>query len=352
MTTASGKGDASHPRRRVLQKKKRCSLYKECSLSKSRVAQEIFVSTSISAQRTARATMTFNDDVNVFYSLFAVDSALLTVTLVFSVTATAFLFIVPGIRGKFRLFWMCRVFLSLFIGVIMVAVQFSSSWASALVRANTTYKSFSSTFVNAEVGLHIGLSGINITLKGTPVVQLNETINYNEAFYWTDNFEEDYAEALDMGLPTPILYIAEKFTHNSPCGFHYQYRYAGRYASATMWMAFCCWLVSNILFSMPVLLYAGCLMVVTGAFIFFSLASFATTHNLSLCTFTVDTISFQTSLSTSFWLTLATGVLCAVIGVLVVVLDSLIPGRLRESFSVSANDDDADIALEVTGPFG
>ncbi|KPP79872.1 dual oxidase maturation factor 1-like [Scleropages formosus] len=292
--------------------------------------------------------MTLHDDV---YALkprpgtpFVVDGELLTVTLVFSLTAAAFLLIIPGIRGKLRLFWMCRIFLSLFIGVVMVAVQFSSSWASALVRANTTYKSFSSTFVNAEVGLHVGLSGINITLKGNPVVQLNETINYNEAFYWRNNFEEDYAEALEKGLPTPILYIAEKFTHKSPCGFYSQYRYSGRYASATMWTAFCCWLVTNILLSMPVLLYAGCLMVASGAFMFFSLTAFATAHNLSLCTFTVDTASFQTSLSTSFWLALATGVLSTVTGVLVVVLDYVAPGKLRETFGVSAHNDNDDIA--------
>lgn len=31
---------------------------------------------------------------------------------------------------------------------------------------NATYKSFSNAVVNAEIGLHVGLYGINVTLKG------------------------------------------------------------------------------------------------------------------------------------------------------------------------------------------
>lgn len=70
---------------------------------------------------------------------------------------------------------------------------------------------------------------------GNPVNQLNETINYNEMFAWKDTIDEEYGEALERGLPNPILYIAEKFTLNNPCGLIYQYRYSGRYASATLW---------------------------------------------------------------------------------------------------------------------
>lgn len=31
---------------------------------------------------------------------------------------------------------------------------------------NATYKSFSNAVVNADIGLHVGLYGINVTLKG------------------------------------------------------------------------------------------------------------------------------------------------------------------------------------------
>lgn len=74
-----------------------------------------------------------------------------------------------------------------------------------------------------------------MSLLGNPVVQFNETINYNEMFSWQDSMDKEYEEALEKGLPDPILYIAEKFTLNSPCGILFQYRYSGRYASATLW---------------------------------------------------------------------------------------------------------------------
>ena len=73
------------------------------------------------------------------------------------------------------------------------------------------------------------------SLSGNPVVQFNETIDYNEMFNWHDSIEEEYEDALEKGLPNPILYIAEKFTLRSPCGLIFQYRYSGRYASATLW---------------------------------------------------------------------------------------------------------------------
>ncbi|XP_061078764.1 dual oxidase maturation factor 1 [Conger conger] len=293
--------------------------------------------------------MTFYNDIYPFYHVqrtsFIFNLALLTVILVFVVFAIIFLLILPGIRGKSRLFWMCRVLISLFIGAVIVAVNFTSDWAAASMKANTTYKSFSSGIVNAEIGLHVGLSGINVTLKGNPVMQLNETIDYNEMFKWTDSLDEDYTEALERGLPNPILYIAEKFTAGSPCGLYFQYRYSGTYASATMWTAFCCWLVANVLFSMPVILYAGFMMVATAAFIFFSLASFSTIQNLPACVFAIGTASFEMGYSHSFWLALAIGVLCVVIGLLVILLDCLIPEKMKEAFSVDVDDEDDDNCL-------
>lgn len=72
---------------------------------------------------------------------------------------------------------------------------------------------------------------------GTPVQQLNETIDYNERFSWRfgQSYAAAYVQALAKGLPDPVLYLAEKFTPSSPCGLHRQYRLAGHYASATLW---------------------------------------------------------------------------------------------------------------------
>ncbi|XP_077424287.1 dual oxidase maturation factor 2 [Vanacampus margaritifer] len=214
---------------------------------------------------------------------------------------------------------------------------------------NATYKSFSNAVVHADVGLHVGLYGINVTLKGNPVVQLNETIDYNEMFSWHDAIEDDYEEALEKGLPNPILYIAEKFTLSSPCGLIYHYRHSGRYASATLWAAFCCWMLVNILFCMPVILYAGYMMLATAAFIFISAAAFTAIMHAPNCIFSIGTDSFEAEYSVSFWLALATGVLCTVIGVLVVMMNFMLPEKMKEAFSVGVDSyDDEDISYGET----
>ena len=56
-----------------------------------------------------------------------------------------------------------------------IALNFTADWAQASLKANTTYKSFSSAVVNADVGLHVGLYGINITLKGEETLIIYST---------------------------------------------------------------------------------------------------------------------------------------------------------------------------------
>ncbi|KAH0619924.1 hypothetical protein JD844_014362 [Phrynosoma platyrhinos] len=185
--------------------------------------------------------MTLFDGVYPFYPQprkpFVFDINTIIVIVVFLVIAFSFLLILPGIRGRARLYWLFRVIISLFIGGVIVAVHFTSDWEKGKVKANTTYKSFSPALVDVDIGLHIGLTGVNITLVGNPVGQLNETINYNEYFPWWfgANYDHEYNEGLERGLPNPILYVAEKFSGHSPCGLHTLYRIAGHYASATLW---------------------------------------------------------------------------------------------------------------------
>ncbi|XP_055291920.1 dual oxidase maturation factor 1 isoform X2 [Moschus berezovskii] len=167
---------------------------------------------------------------------FPTDTTLAVIVAIFLTSLVTFIIILPGIRGKMRLFWMLRVVTSLFIGAVILAVNFSSEWSVGQVSTNTSYKAFSSQWISANVGLQIGLGGVNITLTGTPVRQLNETIDYNEEFTWRmgENYAEEYANALEKGLPDPVLYLAEKFTPHSPCGLHGQYRLAGHYTSAML----------------------------------------------------------------------------------------------------------------------
>ncbi|NWI91950.1 DOXA2 factor, partial [Pitta sordida] len=264
------------------------------------------------------------------------DISVIIVIVVFLTLACSFLLIIPGIRGRARLYWTLRVLLSLFVGVAIVVVQFTGDWETSWVQTNTFYKSFSHATVNADIGLYIGLKGVNITLKGNPVNQINETINYNEHFSWSfgADYDQSYSQGLQKGLPSPILYVAEKFTSQSPCAVHRQYRISGHYASATLWVAFCTWIISNILFSMPALVYGGYMLLVTGAFAIFSLLSFSTVRNSPMCLIQIGTATLHVAYGGSFWLTLAIGLLCFVAGITIVALHYLNLELLKTFFDL------------------
>ncbi|KAF7237796.1 Dual oxidase maturation factor 2 [Varanus komodoensis] len=295
--------------------------------------------------------MTFSDGSFPFYPQprkpAGFDVSLVIVIVVFLVLAASFLLILPGIRGRARLYWLFRVTASLFVGAVIVAVHFTSDWESGRVTASTPYKSFSAAVVRADVGLHVGLAGINVTLLGKPMVQLNETINYNEQFSWWSgaDYEHEFEEGLERGLPNPILYVAEKFTEHSPCGLSVLYRMAGHYASATLWVAFCAWLIANVLFSMPVPVYGGYMIIVTGAFMIFGLLSFATGRNVPMCAIQFGPTSLQLAYGPSFWLTLATGLLCFLIGAVVIVLHHACPHLLKAFFDLCEDEEDEDAPL-------
>lgn len=45
-------------------------------------------------------------------------------------------------------------------------MNFSSEWSVGRVSTNVTYKAFSPERISADVGLQVGLGGVNITLIG------------------------------------------------------------------------------------------------------------------------------------------------------------------------------------------
>ncbi|XP_006727507.1 dual oxidase maturation factor 1 [Leptonychotes weddellii] len=274
--------------------------------------------------------------------IFPMDTTLAVVITIFVTALVTFIIILPGIRGKMRLFWLLRVVTSLFIGAVILAVNFSSEWFVGQVSTNISYKAFSSEWISADVGLQVGLGGLNITLKGTPVQQLNETINYNEEFTWRlgKNYAKEYTKALEKGLPDPVLYLAEKFTPNSPCGLHGQYRLAGHYTSAMLWVAFLCWLLANVMLSMPVLVYGGHMLLATGIFQLLGLLFFSTATSLTPpCALHLGTATLHTHHGPAFWITLTTGLLCMLLGLAMAVAHRMQPQRLKAFFNQSTGED-------------
>ncbi|XP_062605747.1 dual oxidase maturation factor 1-like, partial [Saccostrea cucullata] len=78
----------------------------------------------------------------------------------------SFFIILPGIRGKERIYTFIRLALTLYIGGVIVLCNFSTEWEVAeATNVRTKYKAGSSGEITADIGVHIGFRGINITLK-------------------------------------------------------------------------------------------------------------------------------------------------------------------------------------------
>ncbi|KAG8575986.1 hypothetical protein GDO81_009728 [Engystomops pustulosus] len=235
-----------------------------------------------------------------FYTLwrtpFLFDTIIVQIIIICLVTAATFIIILPGIRGKLRTFWLVRMLTSLYIGAVII---------------------------------------------GNPVNQLNETINYNERFSWESRiqYDIDYREGLERGLPSPVLYVAEKFISNSPCRLHHQYCLSTYYSSAIMWAAFCSWILSNVLFCMPFLVYGIYMLFVTAVCIIVSLVSFATVRQAPECNIHFGNTVLHTTFGLSFWLSFATGLLCLIISIILLTIHMTRPNVVRRLFSFKDNDD-------------
>lgn len=72
-------------------------------------------------------------------------------------------------------------------------------------------------------------------------------------------------------------------------------------------VAFCFWLLSNMLLSMPVPHYGGLTLLITGAFALFSVFAFASISSVPLCQLRVGSSELTTHYGAAFWITLATG---------------------------------------------
>ncbi|XP_072255184.1 dual oxidase maturation factor 1-like [Pyxicephalus adspersus] len=202
---------------------------------------------------------------------FFFDTNIVKIIILCFITAATLIIILPGIRGKLRTFWLVKVLTSLFIGTVILSVNFTCDWEVGSVATKTMYKSFSNTMVNASIGLWVGLRGLNITLT-----------------------EEIIADS-------KLVDTKQQRRHR---------------------FAFCAWILSNVLFCIPVPLYGIYMMFTTSVCIVFSLISFATVRRVPMCTIYFGNSVLQTQFGFSFWISFATGKLC-----MCELLFDLIPSR-------------------------
>jgi dual oxidase maturation factor 1 len=150
---------------------------------------------------------------------------------------------------------------ALYVFTAILLGQWGYSWDQANITTRTQLKLLGSHYVVADIGLYIGLRGINITVLGIPEFQNGERINYNEEFYWTwqqlrggygiqsARINREFEDSQTQGRPQPVLWIAEYFTLDGEyIRWGRYYRWAGFYTHIFLWTAIPCWFLSLMLF--------------------------------------------------------------------------------------------------------
>lgn len=172
-----------------------------------------------------------------------------------------------------RLWASLRVGIALFVGAVILICSFGYEWYTDEQCVKTQYKAYVFPLnieqeIEAEVGIHIGLRGFNVTLHEEAFASCAggseaeaeeyynnrpfpyETIDYNEAFRWADPWAQgrlgfgifsgrvarEFRAGEFRGMPYPILWIAEYFTlDGEQIRWGRKFRQAGWYAHIFLW---------------------------------------------------------------------------------------------------------------------
>jgi len=229
------------------------------------------------------------------------------------------------------------VFVSLYIWCVIMICNFGKEWLRGTVVTQTSYIPGSSNQIQAQVGLHMGLRGINVTLVGIPINQLNQTINYNEQFSWEwqqgifghgpygGRFQREYHESIFRVLPLPILWVAEWFTVEGEYIHWGRFmRIGGWYTHILLWIAMVFWAITNILCLMS-FTYGGMGLIVTGCVMILANIVYSgmwnTNYNVLIIPFPDGNITLN--YGWCWYLNLLTGIGCIFLGIVLLVYDRI-----------------------------
>ncbi|KAJ3411721.1 hypothetical protein HDV05_001781 [Chytridiales sp. JEL 0842] len=156
----------------------------------------------------------------------------------------------------------------IFIGWSLLFNIYGYNWQFGKVSTTTLYTSGEPHEVDVDIELRIGLFGFNVTCLGTPKIQHNYTIDWNEHFGWSYPWHQGrigygqfsapvnqrFRNRENYGIPYPILYTAEYFAIDGEMlrwGRHF--RMGGYFTYLIERTAFGGWIVCTVLYAMKAL---------------------------------------------------------------------------------------------------
>ncbi|GAB6033387.1 hypothetical protein CHUAL_013150 [Chamberlinius hualienensis] len=254
----------------------------------------------------------------------------------FTTLFVAFIIIFPGIR-KERFTTFLSVTLSLFIGLVILLSIYGSDWHVANTTTTASYKAFSREKIVANIGVHIGLNSVNVTLKAP--INVNQTtsqMQYNERFYWegASELKHGYKEALKKGLPFPILTIVEYLSLDGE-GFCWggRYRIAGYFSAILLWASLAIWLLMNLLFCV-VPRYGAFVMTLTGLLLLLTNIVYYANLPPTPLVIPFETGTLRFTFGWCYWLVLATGFICITVGSVIAIVDVIFPHKFSTILEV------------------
>ncbi|XP_064594670.1 dual oxidase maturation factor 1-like isoform X2 [Liolophura sinensis] len=270
-------------------------------------------------------------------SAVTIDISLAAVIYASILVSLATLIATIGIRGKERWSTFIRVVYSLFIGAALLVSIFGHGWQTGSLYTKSFYTFVSRHKFEGIVGLKMGLSSVNITLSGS-FSPHNSEVHYNERLQWFDvgQLQSEYNGCLEKGLPEPILSVASYFSYDDG-GLRWgrSFKDAGYFAYVLLWTSFAFWLVTNVLLS-SVVFYGSAMFLLSGITIDLAVIIYHVLQPQH-----VMKIPFQDGFLTlrydwSFWLMVAAGILTTLLGLLLLLLDWVIPRKLSLFFLVDS----------------
>jgi hypothetical protein len=290
---------------------------------------------------------------------FQFDVTTAIVTYLSIVLAASLLMVVVGTRGNERWTTFFRLLLSLHTGVIIIVCIVGQHWQTSQVRSHCEYTPEVTDGIIADIGIHVGLKSVNITLRtangSLTTSRFAGTVNYNEEFSFNHvrDIKDSYILALERGLPRPILYSLEYFNSDEG-GFtwHRAMRTAGHLTYILLWTALVVWFIANVLLcfvlsrGLAMLTLSGCLMV-TAVIVYHAMQP---TMPLVV---PFEDATLRPNYGWCFWLCFAAGILASVAGIVLLVLHARYPTATNRIFLISDTlyDDDQHLLYDYSpGP--
>ncbi|KAG0728604.1 Dual oxidase maturation factor 1 [Chionoecetes opilio] len=205
------------------------------------------------------------------------------------------------------------------------ACNFGQEWEVGVIRTGTPYRAGTGQEIKAQIGIHLGLRSLNITLKA-------------------GSFQRAFRHAQEAGLPLPILWVAEYFILDGEgIRFGRHYRYSGWYAHICVWTAFPLYLLTIILFKMVIRMAAQTL-ILTGTLLTSASLIWAFNRNHKELQIPFEDGMLTTKFGIHWYLSLVMGTLCITLGLAIYLYDLKYPGNLSWVFG----NDPLSIVEQVT----